>query len=366
MKMLKLGTIKLPDIVVCDSQAEARKCREKFVPYLIRPKGMDDEELGKAVLYRYLKRKFPRIDWARLGFCRQNLNVMVPKKVEVGSYERFNDGSSGGGWGSDESMQTSSDGYRTVQGGSDEVGYGIAADRWNVDDYVQYEVGWDVDVEQLQQLRMLPTFMDDIVDAVKRNMSSVSWMDGWNKKLECNIGTFQAGQEAPNLMILDVSGSIPSGVAHTMVTLIDSLRTQANADLIITSGRSQLWKSGEELPGMNQLNHMVGGCNERKQFYKILEEHVYGKHWGNVIVFGDNDAPSDRRLDRGYSWHSGNGHAQSEEGMPDYAKAQRTQVDNLICFHTYSDQVPGYGLWVEQVCGKVPKTVSTEWVRWFK
>lgn len=363
MRLLKLGTIKIPDIVVCDTQAEAKQCRNKFVPYIIRPEGMDDEQLAKCVLYRFLRRKFPKIDWTMLGYV-QNVNVNVPTKVDVGVYERTNDGVDTGG--TSEDMEVTDGGYRTVVEGADGTGFETAVERVNVDDFVSRTTGWDVDIEQLQQLNVLPTFLSDITDAIKRNMQAVSWSDGWNKKLDCNIGTFQGSDEAPNLMILDVSGSIPRGVAYTMVTLIDTLRSQANADLIITSRRSQLWKSGEPLPNVTQLNHMIGGCNERKQFYKILEDYVYGKHWGNVIVFGDNDAPSDRRLNPQFKWCGENGHTEDPEGMPDYAKAQRTKVDNLLCFHTYSDQVPGYGLWVEQVCGPVNKSINTDWCRWFK
>lgn len=362
MHQLRLGTIKIPKIYVCESQAEAEEPRRLGIPYLIRPDGWDDRKLAAACLWTMLNEKFPHVDWARMfglpAYDRLELNVEVPYIVEkeagLHEWEGDNCGHSGA------EMQQS-DGYREYTGGGGE------ADLWKERDIEEYlgDIGWQVKIEELQALSVLPTFLDDISTAVRRNLQSQMWMDGWNKKLQAPLGSFTMGADAPNLIILDVSSSIPHGVAATMVSLIETLRSQANADLIITSSTSIYIRAGEPLPSMRKLGGIVGGGNEATQFYTILNEHVFGKHWGNVIVFGDNDSPE---WIADYELRYGRTHLPEEDRrwVPNSALLAATTVDNVLAFHTYYQQMPGYGRWCNRLPVKPEVTINTDWVRWMK
>lgn len=357
MYQLKIGNIPLPVIYVCEKN-ESRKCRDLGVPYIIRPEGMDDATLVKAFLYWPLRKRFPHLPWTViLGlYYEPRLKINVPHETIVSTDYRENDGLGllvEGNVG--EGMEVS-DGYRLTGGGADvECHVEMTYERQGVYDWFE-DGNYYVDIETLQQLHLLPTFLDDIATAVKRNLIGLQWADGWNKKLDCNMGRYDSGTEAPNLIILDVSGSIPRGVSATMVTLIDTLRTQANADLIITGHCSQYWKSGDELPNPRKLARLCGGCNERTQFYKILREHILGRHWGNVIVFGDNDAPADVRFDKDDRFKFGHLDTLTDNEL------QRTKIDNLLCFHTYDSQmVPGYGRWAEACTPKGAVKIDTTW-----
>lgn len=368
MRLLKIGSIPLPKIYIVDPTVDdLGKCRQLGVPYMVKPHGWTDEKLVKAVLWRTLMQKFPSIKWTEvLGFGRQGtrwigyeddpadkVEVWVPKQGEEGevaAVHRENPGFDTCG-DTDEGLAFS-DGYRTVEGGLD------VGDRLDEYDYVQSSVdnyigdlGWYVDIEELQSLRVLPQFLDDIATAVKRNMANTAWMDGWSKKLAYPGGNYQGGSDLPNLIILDVSGSIPSGVAGTMVTLVETLRNQANADFIITSGRSEYWKAGDKLPNPDQLARYIGGCNECRQFYGILRKHVLGKHWGNVIVFGDWDAPNDRRF------------SNDSDSWLDDNELQSTKIECIMPFHTRDKVMPGYGKWAARACPKAVTEVNTSWVR---
>lgn len=352
MYQLKIGTIPLPKLYICERN-EAEKCRRLGVPYLIKPKGWTDDKIIKAVLWRTLKKKFPYIKWKELF----NINERAANKVFVPSEHRENPGFDTTGESSPD-MEVSVNGeYRSTGGGldaNDKIDFSSEEyDELTIDKYIG-DLGFYVNIEELQQLKLLPVFLDDIANAIKVNIMNTSYMDGYNKKLECNMGSWKGGDQAPNLIVLDVSASIPSGVAGTMVSLIETLRNQANADLIITSGRSEYWAANTELPIPDRLSKMIGGCNECVQFYNILREHVLGKHWGNVIVFGDQDSPL--RHDIQWSVRNGKTTNISEHEL------QSTRIDRIMGFHTNSKVMPGYGLWATDACPKAEVVLNNSWV----
>lgn len=369
MYQLKIGTIPLPKLYVC-SRGEVQKCRELGVPYIIKPQGWTDEKLVKAVLWRFLHDRFPHIKWRELlGFYRPpKLNVFVPEDEEieeldpiaqrilVSSAPRENPRTEDA-YSSPNLEYTEGGEYRETSGGFDEddkLDFNEPKfEQVSIDDYIG-DLGYYVNIEELQKLRVLPTFLDDIANAVKVNIMNTSFMDGYNKKLECNLGSWKGTEQAPNLIILDTSGSIPSGVAGTMISLIDTLRNQANADLIITSRRSEFWPAHSELPNPDKLSYLIGGCNECTQFYAILRDKVIGKHWGNVIIFGDQDSPL--RYDIQSSVRRG---ATKNIGL---SELQSTRIDRIMAFHTDRKLIPGYGLWARDASPKAEVVYNTEWV----
>lgn len=368
MYQLKIGTVPLPKLYICERN-EVSKCRELGIPYLVRPRGWSDEKIIKAILWRTLIKKFPYIKWGEvLGFVpsgKEKINVPVDDWTpalgivnEVSSNHRENPGVDTCGC-SSVAMEVTEDGnYRSTGGGldpEDTLDFNKPRfEKQTIDKYIG-DLGWGVNIEELQQLRLLPVFLDDIANAIKTNLLNTMYMDGYNKKLECNVGSWRGSEQAPNLIILDVSGSIPSGIASTMISLIETLRSQANADLIITSGRSEYWAANTEMPNADKLSYLIGGCNECVQFYYILRNHVLGKHWGNVIIFGDDDSPLRLDIQR-----------QVETGRTTnitLSELQSTRIDRIMAFHTCDNsKVPGYGLWATDACPKAEVIYNTEWV----
>lgn len=345
MYQLKIGQLPLPTIMVVTGGVEITKVRNMGIPYIVKPATWDDEKLVKAVLYHTLKEKFPHIKWHEILGIRRAPMVNMPVTNEVEPAYRVNGGHSTS---TSEEMEVTKDNeYRFTGGGEEEE---FQFEESSIDDCIG-ETLWGVSVEELQALKCLPMFMDDIATAIKTNLYNQAWMDGYNKKLGIPSGSYLGGQDAPNLIILDTSGSIPSGVAGTMISLIDTIRSQCNANLIITSHSSWWYETGEELPSPDMLRGAIGGCNECVRFYKILREHVLGKHWGNVIVFGDFDAPESSRFQR------------YDEHWLKPGELASTKVDNLMCFHTCYRAVPGYGRWVEDACPNVSISYNTKWTR---
>mgnify|MGYP006988837273 CR=1 FL=1 len=354
MYQLKIGTIPLPKLYVCENRNDAAECRKRGIPYLIKPATWTNEKLIKAILWRTLTEKFPHIEWTEiLGYKPKQLKVHVTK---VSSDCRTNSGMDTCGSSNLDKEVTINDEYREVDGGIDinntfnDVMNDPEYTELGVDDYIG-DLGWCVKIEELQALKLLPEFLGDITNAIKTNISNSMWMDGYNKKLDAPVGMFQGSEQAPNLIILDTSGSIPSGVAGTMISLIDTLRSQANADLIITSGRSEYWPANTDLPSPDDLAYLIGGCNECVQFYNILRTKILGKHWGNVIIFGDNDSPLRNDI------------AERSTVEP-LAKQelQSTHINRIMAFHTYIKRVPGYGLWAEDAAPKAEIVYNTDWV----
>jgi hypothetical protein len=119
----------------------------------------------------------------------------------------------------------------------------------------------------------------------------------------------------------------------------------------VNSGQSQWWPHDEPID-LNKINAIIGGCNEARQFYRILEEHVLGKKWGNVIGFGDWDSPV-----RGSKLRPG-------DVVPDKAKFAATEIGNVIGYHTSSSRdLPGYLCWVKDCQTDATEVRPQSWVR---
>lgn len=332
MHRLSYEGLPLPELYVCDSRREARACLEAGISCIVT--SMPDEDIVKLVLYRTLRRKFPHIRWDRIIRLRPavgELVVMVPGG-DAGDSDAFSDGDSGR---ADVAIES------RVFGGTD-TNTGSHHIETSIDDFCQEEIS-HVNVEQLQALGMLPRFMSDAADAIRVNMEDrLRWQDGWNKRLGACVGTAGYGHEAPNLIILDISGSIPRGISYTMLQLIATLQSQTSADLIVTGSRSMFWSHDEELPDPDWLRDSIGLSNERTMFFKILRDHVAGRHFGNVISFGDWDTPFERDM----------------SNMP---RLDGTIVDRVVHYHTTEKNPTGYARWCREVSPDCEEVIDTSW-----
>lgn len=102
------------------------------------------------------------------------------------------------------------------------------------------------------------------------------------------IGTHRAvitrSTQAPNLVILDVSGSMTRKTIETIVEDVVDLAWQANAHLAIVSDLAYVWKPGE---------FSVDAVMSRAQFGGTHYEHLLPLtqlDWGHVVTIADYDS----------------------------------------------------------------------------
>ena len=192
-----------------------------------------------------------------------------------------------------------------------------------------------VDIEKLKQLKIIPTWMNNIEDAVRTNIANFVTMNPnmFNKKLGGMYGGIEMSPPARNLIIIDISGSIPRGVSSTCLTLAKHLVTSLYADLMITGTRTTLYPY-ENISSLNiDRVYNENGMDNDQIYYKAL---VTGevKRYKTVIAFGDDHSPCDR-------WNGG--HFITEETGK---KINLWEVEKVISFHTHNHgRVAGYARW---------------------
>ena len=361
LQRVKAEGLELPRLYVAETMADVAIAKEHGIPYVRWRHGMD--ALLKQLLRPAIEKLFPGIKWDKVLGKRTPFKskvIIVPGgdnkcQVEIADYdaqamlekqyehdEVVDDISYEG-----RSYQHSRD-VPIASSSRDCVGSSFAdssndfiADELPIEDYVG-DLSASVNIEVLQKLHMLPAFLGDITDCVKLNLSqSMRWTEGYTKKLGYPLGKFNAKYPLPNLVIIAVSYSIPDGIAATMLTLADTLRSQCNAELIITSRRSGYYPIGAELPKPQTLRDYYGRSNESAEFMAILKKHIAGREFGHVISFGDNDNP-------GMLWQ----HSVNMAG---------TKVHEVHHYHTSYYSQTGYARWVDECCANVVEHIDTSW-----
>jgi hypothetical protein len=163
----------------------------------------------------------------------------------------------------------------------------------NVEEFIA-DISYQVDIDCLKELNVIPTwFSSKIEDAIKSNiLSSIVWNPAlYNKKLGNTSGNITLSTPDRNLIIIDISASIPKSIAKACLLLSKTMVTQFFADLIITGARSGLFDYTEvDNLDIDQIYQDYGQNNECKDFRAIVSQH---RSYDNVIVFGDYHTPLD-------------------------------------------------------------------------
>lgn len=363
MHKLQAAGLPLPEIYVCSTREEAAMLCEAGIPYIKTQ--LDDIDIVKAILIRVLEEKFPRIKWHAVLGIKQTyrVNVIVPggrigqpsEKIAPPTIDttesdgdKIDDDNEDGDTHLAHRMSDIAEDYREFDG------YGYQSDqvkRISVDEFC-YDAASHVNIETLQSLGFLPKFMDDAADAIRINLENrMAWHECWNKRLGAAVGDVTYGYDAANLIILDISGSIPEGISATMLQLIDTLRMQTNAELIITGSSSIYWSNEDELPTPEWIRSHIDYGNECEEFFKILKEKVDGRHFGNVISFGDNDSPY-------YDWDRWVTPGECLDKQP---VLTGVRVDRVLHYHTTYNKETGYARWVKMLCPDVEMEIDTSW-----
>ena len=197
-----------------------------------------------------------------------------------------------------------------------------------------------VDIQKLKELNVFPIWLDIIEKAIHTNIHNFAVYNNnmYNKKLEGMYGSLDLVSPDKNLVIIDISGSIPRGVSATTLAMARNLAETFYCDLIITGSKSTLYPY-EEIHKLNveEVYEENGMDNDQVYFRKLLTKDF--RHYRTVICFGDNHSPS-------YNWRNQynvrTGTISREDGQ---ALCQWT-TDKLISFHTTSDvNTAGYADW---------------------
>ena len=208
-----------------------------------------------------------------------------------------------------------------------------------------------VDIEVLKNLKLIPKWYEDIESAVKTNVMETVVFNPYlyTKKLGISLGDFEYNSMQKNLIVIDISNSIPRSVSNTCLILCKTLAEKFYADVIITGLKSTLYEYGTlENYSVEDLFKENGGGNEQVYFRKIVEEH---RSYKTAIVFGDNHQP-------GYKWECNSINISEKQGK----ELCNFKVKEIISFHTTSPNIiAGYARWFD-----VPNQNITHIKNWVK
>jgi len=204
-----------------------------------------------------------------------------------------------------------------------------------------------VDIQKLKALNVFPIWLSTIEEAVHTNIHNFAVFNEnmYNKKLEGMYGGMELTSPGKNLIIIDISGSIPRGVSSTCLALAKNLAETFYADLMITGSKTTMY-AYEEIHKLNieTIYEENGMNNDQVWFKKIVTQDE--RSYKTAIVFGDNDSPC-------YPWSNNHSNFVLEGAPPaqtisreDGQKLCKWKVEKLISFHTQTTRyIAAYGEW---------------------
>lgn len=212
-----------------------------------------------------------------------------------------------------------------------------------------------VDITKLKELKVFPVWLEKIEDAIKTNIHNFASYNAnmYNKKLEGMYGSLDLTSPDKNLIIIDISGSIPKGVSSTCLALAKNLSESFYADILITGSKSTLYpyENIQEL-NIDTIYTENGMDNDQTWFKNLLTGEE--KKYKTAIVFGDNHSPCS-------NWSNKFNTDTKTISRKDGQKMCKWTIDKLISFHTNSTkEIAGYADWF------TPKEIEhiSNWVKY--
>lgn len=199
-----------------------------------------------------------------------------------------------------------------------------------------------VNIEKLKDLNVFPVWLDKIEDAISTNIHNFAVYNNnmYNKKLEGMYGSLDLTSPSRNLIIIDISGSIPKAVSTTCLTLAKNLSESFYADILITGSKSTLYLY-EELYTLDVKKVYTdnGMDNDQVYFKELLTKEK--KVYKTCIVFGDNHSPC-------HNWHNEYNKKTSAISREKGKEICLWEIEKVISFHTNSTvYTAGYADWFE-------------------
>lgn len=208
-----------------------------------------------------------------------------------------------------------------------------------ISDYL-VDISYQVDIEYLKNLNILPTWFTDIETAVKENiLNSIVYNPSlYNKKLDLCSGGVDLTTPEKNLIIIDISSSIPRSISEAILLLSKTMSSQFYADLLITGSKSTLYDYTEIDSLDVQKVYSDNGMDNDQVWFKDLVSNTYRKY-NTVICFGDNHSASMKWKNE---FNQGTKDIKIETGK----KLCKWEVKQIMSFHTTSDtELAGYADW---------------------
>ena len=212
---------------------------------------------------------------------------------------------------------------------------------------------YKVDLETLRELKLLPIWINDIEEAVKENISNAMIFNPtlYTKKLGLPLGDFEYGALNKNVIIIDISGSIPRNVSKTTLILAKTFAEQFYADLLITGSKSTLYDYSEiDSLDVDEIYTENGMDNDQQWFKKLMKQP---RKYKSVICFGDDHQP-------GYPWSNRYNRRTRNISEEQGIELCKWDVAEVISFHTTSyERIAGYARWFDT------KNIThiTDWVK---
>jgi len=225
------------------------------------------------------------------------------------------------------------------------------------------EIDYVVDVEYLKSLHVVPEFFSDLENNIKSNIvNSIMYNPFlYNKKHELMIGDVELNSQERNLIIIDISGSIPKSISKTCLLLSKTMSTSFFADLLITGSKSTLYEyENVHKLDINTIYDQNGMDNDQVYFKNLLSHH---RKYNTAIVFGDEDNPS-------YKWsnphNSSSGQFGASKNMTDEEGRSLNQwhIKKVLSLHKRSKtEIAGYARWFKK---ELVECVQKEWVKYLE
>lgn len=356
MYQLKIGSINLPEIYVSETEEEDKVAVENGFPF-ISWRG-DKEKLIKVIMLPYLEKMFPGIKWMKVlnikgGFVHQPV-IKVPSDKhymqDEESIEQVDIDAEEAEFDIPNKDCSDQDDFNVMADIADsERSFSGVKNSESINNMTVGEVLWSrdckVNIEELQNLKLMPVFLDDVISSIKVNLQGMDWRGGYDKKLGACLGLYDQYNQPDNLIILDISASIPRGISDTMLTLLATFKEQLKADVIVTGVQSYYWAYEDNLPSPSYIRRHIGCGNEEMMFTEIMKTRIAHRKFGHVISFGDDDSPE---------WFSSR-----EVGKSKY-DGLGIEVGDVWHFHTWKKQSTGYAKWADNCC-KGEKHFNNAW-----
>lgn len=203
-----------------------------------------------------------------------------------------------------------------------------------IKDYIK-DSSVHVDIQQLKNLHIFPTWLEDTEKGLSANINFIFNPVSYNKKYDGFYGAYETANPKKNLIITDLSGSVPKGCSSIFLAMSKYLSTTFYADLLVTGSKSTLYDYSEiESLNIDTIYSDNGTDNDQTYFLKLISTE---KQYNTCIVMGDNHSPCD-------NWENKYNKKTKCITRDELQATCRWKVENLICFHTSDNLViPGYG-----------------------
>jgi len=222
-------------------------------------------------------------------------------------------------------------------------------------DYIE-SLMYYVDIEYLKNLKIIPTWFTDIETAVKENiMNSILYNPLlYNKKLDMCSGDVELSTPEKNLIIIDISSSIPRAISKAVLLLSKTMASSFYADLLIIGSKSTLYDYTEmDKLDVTKIYDENGMDNDQIHFIKLLSTY---RKYNTVINFGDSDYA-------GHAWKNTYNQHTREINVEEGKKLNKWVVNQIIDFHTRDSEIlSGYVRWF--TCSNIEQ--KKKWVAYLQ